>query len=533
MESMFDHSVEKRLARLTDSGQGDLLRGAQMGVEKESLRVSPDGKLVQTPHPAGLGSPLTHPQITTDYSEALAEFITPPLQGVEAILDQLRDVQRFVYSELENDELLWATSMPCVVAGESSIPIAQYGDSNLGQMKTVYRRGLGHRYGRLMQVIAGVHFNYSLPEAFWPVFQQLEGDRRPLQDFISDRYFGLIRNLQRLGWLVPYLFGASPAVCKSFLSGQPTQLVEFDRYTAYQPYATSLRMGDIGYQNNQEAETGVKADYTSLDTYVDSLIRAITTPCPRYERIGVFVNGRWEQLNANLLQIENEYYSTIRPKQLTGPTEMPALALRRRGVRYVELRSLDVNAYDPLGICEGQLRFLEALLITCLLGDSPPIAADERSDIDNNELRAAQRGRQPDLQLRRHGKDVGLREWGEAVMDSMQGVCELLDAIQHTQAYGRALANQRKKLADPELTPSARMLAEMRANGEGFFHFAMRMSLQHREHFLSLPLCPRREAEFRRMTADSRQRQAEIEAADDKSFAVYLRDYFGQLSADA
>ncbi len=528
---MLDHSVEQRLARLVDSGQAECLREARMGVEKESLRVSPDGKLAQTPHPAGLGSPLTHPQITTDYSEALAEFITPPLVGVEAVLDDLRDVQRFVYGALEHDELLWATSMPCVVAGEASIPIAQYGDSNLGQMKTVYRRGLGHRYGRLMQVIAGVHFNYSLPEAFWPLFRELEGDREPLQDFISARYFGMIRNLQRLGWMVPYLFGASPAVCKSFLSGQPTQLVEFDRYTAYQPHATSLRMGDIGYQNNQEAEIGIKADYSSLDAYVDSLICAISTPSPRYERLGVFVNGRWEQLNANILQIENEYYSTVRPKQLVGPTEMPSLALRRRGVRYIELRSLDVNAYDPLGICEGQLRFLEALLITCLLADSPPITDDERTDIDNNELIAAHRGRQPGLELRRRGEAIGLRAWGEAMLDNMQGVCELLDTLHTTDAYVRALATQRDKLADPELTPSARMLAEMRANGEGFFHFAMRMSQQHREYFLQQPLESARAAEFQRMAETSQRLQADLEAADDKSFARYLRDYFAQLPA--
>ena len=525
---MAEHKLRRRLNQLTANAQHGLLAGAHIGLEKESLRVSPDGQLAQTPHPTALGSPLTHPLITTDYSEALTEFITPPLAGTGEVLAALRDVQSFVYRQLENNELLWATSMPCVVAGEDSIPIAHYGDSNIGQMKTVYRRGLGHRYGRLMQVIAGVHFNYSLPAAFWPVYQQLEGDRQPLQDFISDHYFGLIRNLQRFGWLVPYLFGASPAVCKSFLNGQPTQLKEFDRYTAYQPYATSLRMGDIGYQNNQEAETGIKACYDDLDGYVDSLDCAINTPCAAYERIGIFVNGRWEQLNANILQIENEYYSTIRPKQITGATEKPTHALKRRGVKYVELRSLDVNAFDPLGISLPQMRFLEAFLVYCLLLDSPPIDAQERREIDVNELAAAHRGRDPKLYLHRRGSTIKLSQWAGEILDDMTGVCELLDDTHTSEVYRSSLAVQRGKVRDPERTPSARMLAEMRANGEGFFHFGMRMSQQHRDHFYSLSLSPEQQAEFVHMAEQSRQQQQAIEDADDKPFSEFLREYLAQ-----
>ncbi|HKJ10690.1 MAG TPA: glutamate--cysteine ligase, partial [Gammaproteobacteria bacterium] len=218
---------ERRLAGVINSGNKALLKGSNIGLEKESLRVSPEGNIAQTRHPSALGAALTHPYITTDYSEALVEFITPPFGDLGRSLAFLRDTQKFVYDNLV-DEILWATSMPCVVAGETSIPIAQYGTSNAGMMKTVYRRGLGHRYGRVMQVIAGVHFNFSFPETFWPAFQELEGDRRPLKDFISDSYFALIRNLQRVGWLIPYLFGASPAVCKSFLGGRPTSLHEFN-----------------------------------------------------------------------------------------------------------------------------------------------------------------------------------------------------------------------------------------------------------------------------------------------------------------
>jgi glutamate--cysteine ligase len=380
-----------------------------VGLEKESLRVNSEGKIAQTPHPQSLGSALTHPYITTDYSEALLEFITPPFHAIGEALDFLRDLQQYVYNRLDK-EVLWATSMPCVVAGESSIPIAAYGSSNAGMMKTIYRRGLGYRYGRAMQVIAGVHFNYSYSDAFWQALQQLEGDDQPLQEYISERYFDLLRNLLRIGWLIPYLFGASPAVCKSFLNGKASNLDSFDDYTFYEPYATSLRMGDIGYQNNKENETGIKANYSSLDAYVDSLTRAISTPCPEYQRIGVKVDGEYRQLNANILQIENEYYSTVRPKQLLRGNEKPSLALRQRGVRYIELRSLDINAFDPLGINEAQLHFLEALLLYCLFADSPPISAVERVEIDQNEMRVAHRGREPGLNLMRCGSAVALKQ---------------------------------------------------------------------------------------------------------------------------
>ena len=519
--------AEKRLSRLIDSGSGDLLASGLIGLEKETLRVMPDGTLAQTPHPLALGSPLTHPHITTDYSEALTEIVTPPCETTPAVLDFLRETQCFVYENLD-DELLWATSMPCVVAGETSIPIAKYGSSNPGQMKTVYRRGLGNRYGRVMQVIAGVHFNYSFADAFWPLFQEIENDSRPLQDFIDDSYFGLIRNLQRFGWLVPYLFGASPAVCKSFLGKAETILEDFNDNTYYQPYATSLRMGDIGYQNNKESKVGIKASYDNLDAYIKSLVQAIDTPCAEYEKLGVVVNGRHQQLNANILQIENEYYSTIRPKQLAGSFEKPVHALKQRGVRYVELRSIDVNAFEPLGINDRQLRFLEAFLIFCQLHESPVIGAEERDHIDHNELVAAHQGRDPKLKLYRGSDEILLHDWSKEIIDAMTGICELLDKDLADKPYSTSLAAQRDKAHDADFTPSARMLDTMRREGEGFFHFAMRMSQQHKAYFSSCDLGPERRAMYGRLTEESLARQKTIEADNGESFADYLARYFAQ-----
>jgi len=516
-----------RLQKLIDLNHSHLLSNSGIGVEKESLRVNREGGIAQTPHPQKLGSALTHPYITTDYSEALAEFITPPFPRIREVLDFLRDTQQYVYQCLE-DEYLWATSMPCVVAGETSIPIAEYGTSNPGIMKHVYRQGLGYRYGRVMQVIAGVHFNYSFPPEFWPIYAGLERTDLPMQDFISESYMALIRNLQRFGWLIPYLFGASPAICKSFLGGAPTTLKEFNENTYYEPYATSLRMGDIGYQNNKENEHGIKANYDSLQAYIDSLTCAINTPCPEYEKIGVKVDGVYRQLNANILQIENEYYSTIRPKQVLKGNEKPTLALKRRGIAYVELRSLDVNAFDPLGINERQLYFLQAFLLFCLLHDSPPIASSERKAIDDNELRSAHRGRDPEVQLTRGNESILLRDWAAEILEEMRGVCELLDRGTRSTPFTFALEAQQRKVADPDLTPSARMLNEMRERGEGFYHFGKRMSEIHQHFFRNLPMSDARERFFRELAIKSLEDQRAWEAANETSFDTYLQRYFAQ-----
>jgi len=161
-----DRVFERRLAALINGGQPQILQGGRKGVEKESLRVEPSGALAQTMHPRLLGSALTNEHITTDYSESLIELVTPAFTTSWELLQYLLDLHQFVYRHL-GDELLWATSMPGAIERDEDIPIAQFGSSHVGQMKTIYRRGLGLRYGRMMQAISGVHFNYSFPLSFW------------------------------------------------------------------------------------------------------------------------------------------------------------------------------------------------------------------------------------------------------------------------------------------------------------------------------------------------------------------------------
>ena len=617
-----------------------MLAGVRRGIEKESLRVTAGGELAQTPHPAALGSALTHPAITTDYSEALLEFITPVCGSVEAALAHLDEIHRFTYANI-GEELLWCASMPCVLEGDADIPVARYGSSNVAKMKTTYRYGLGYRYGRLMQTITGIHYNFSMPMEYWPLAAEVDaciGDAAlpledwalaalvdmgntvlkasagdgamdataaktstALRDYITARYLGLIRNFQRGAWLLVYLLGASPAVCASFLRGGGALnsggggalnsggggalnsggggahgLQAFDPRgrSWHAPYGTALRMGDLGYTSR--AQQGLDIRYNCLDTYIAALREAITRPHPDYGRIGLGSagletapaesaaanpaksaavsaspaapasradhNGCKRQLNTGLLQIENEFYSPIRPKRVARSGETPLGALRRGGIEYIEVRCVDVNPYHPLGIGAGQARFIDLFLLRCLLADSPPCDADDRARSRENLLRVVRRGREPGLQLLSDGGGPGPRRQsgnGERPMAAMaaellaelRGIAEAMDAACGGGHYAAAWAAHAALVEDPDATPSARILRQMAEEDIPFFHLAMAASRQWAADFRARPLPAARTADFTRAAADSLAEQARLEAEDAPDFETYLAAYYRQYDA--
>lgn len=514
---------DERINALAAAG-GDLLYGGLKGIEKESLRIAPDGSLSLLDHPNGLGSAMTNRYITTDFSEALLEFVSPAFKTTWEALHFVCDMHQFTYAQL-GDEMLWPASMPCRIPENDKIPLARYGSSNVGQMKTIYRRGLGYRYGRQMQTIAGVHFNYSVPEAFWGPYQAMSGSTLDASAFRSEQYLGLIRNFRRMGWLVLYLFGASPALCKSFAGGSATHMKSFDNETYFEPYGTSLRMSDLGYSNQNQSRINISLN--SLDEYVRDLGRAIATPEPSYEEIGVNVDGRYRQLNANLLQIENEFYSPVRPKRVAESGERPTVALQRDGIEYVEIRSMDINIFDPCGISQNAMRFMESLLLYCLLLDSPKFDDAELQEVTLNQAETAKRGRDPEFRLSRNGQSVTIKEWASEIMDGVLAVAAQIDRHDDDDSYSEAVRAMGTLINNPDATPSARILAEMEAADTGFFRFAFQMAKDHRDYFASITQ-PNNAAieEFRLEAAESLQRQRDIEAADSISLDEYLAEYF-------
>lgn len=535
---MSDRSVlTERLAVLQQAGSASGLAQISRGLEKESLRVTPAGKLAQTPHPRALGSTLTHPSITTDYSEALLEFITAPSHSVSALLGQLDDIHRFVYTAI-GDERLWVNSMPCQLNGDSHIPLAEYGSSNSGQMKTLYREGLGHRYGRLMQTIAGVHFNISLDDTTWQLLQHHSGSPLSLQAFKTEQYLAGIRNFRRNFWLLLYLFGAAPAVCRSFVAGRDHPLVAFgdDPHTLHTPYATSLRMGNLGYQS--DAQSSLVVCYNNLAQYRKTLLSALVKPYPAYEQIGLTdASGRRLQLNTHLLQIENEFYSPIRPKRTSESGEAPVNALSARGIEYIEVRSLDLDPFATGGIAAETIRFLDLFVLHCLLAESPEVDESEYRENLENQSRMVYRGRDPALTLQRGGVEVGFQSWAGELLTALEPIATLMDAQGNASGpsdYVDALAAMQARVADSSLTPSAQILAQLRERGETFYQWAAARAVEQRDDYCARPL----PAEALQAMADDAARsladQAELErdSAAGPSFEQFLADYYRQYQLD-
>ncbi len=511
-----------QIRQFSQPANAALLRGIQRGYERECLRVDRSGQLAKTPHPDALGSKLTHPWITTDYAESLLEFITPPSTDPAYPLAFLTDIHRFSARQL-GDELLWAGSMPCKIGNDPDIAIADYGKSNSAKFKMVYREGLGLRYGRAMQTIAGAHYNWSLPDDFWPALRDICPGGDGLQDYINLRYFGLIRNFMRFGWLVPYLFGASPALCQSFLQGHPSDLVELTPGTLHGPYATSLRMSDLGYQNHSQDKLAVS--FNSLDAYTGALEAAIRTPDPYYEELGVRDGVRWLQLNACLLQTESEFYAPMRPKRIGLQGERPALALARYGVQYVEMRLFDLNPFIDIGIAPEQSLFADTLLLMCLLRTSPPITAREQGENDENKHRVVTRGRQPGLQLLVHNHEQPLRALAHELFDDMAPFAAMLDSAFGGTHHAQALQDLRQRIDQPELTPSAQVVEAVKQHGS-YFDFANAMSEKHTHSLQAAALSSLDDERFQASVRDSLAAKARLDAAQQEPFEDFVAAYY-------
>lgn len=502
----------------------DLLNSIQRGIEKEGLRVDTQGRLSLTPHPPVLGSALTNSRITTDYSEALLELITGTHTSVESLLQELEETHRYVARSLQG-ELMWNQSMPALLPPEEDIPIGWYGTSNSGMLKHVYRRGLAYRYGKRMQCIAGVHYNFSVPDRLW---DHIGVEGISLEHQRTKGYLALIRNFTRYSWLLMYLFGASPAVSREFVSNMPHELQKFDAQTLYLPWATSLRMGDLGYQN--KAQSDLQLCYNDLETFLQRMYAAVTTPWPAYERLGTHQNGEWIQLNTNVLQIENEYYSSIRPKRGTNRGERPATALAERGVEYIEVRCLDIDPWSPVGIRAETCRFMDTFLLFCASEDSPFFPESGHCPVSKGNFSVVVReGRKPGLVLQRDGKQVSLRDWGEELMDRLQPYADILDEAAGHKRHAGALEQQRQKIRDTEMTPSARVLHSMRSNHLGLHDHMLQLSAEHHSTLAGGPMEPELLQRYADEAAASIDEQRAIEAADTETFDEYVARFHAAL----
>jgi glutamate--cysteine ligase len=521
-------SLEKRLKKFNTQPIIQSLTGIRRGFEKECLRVDQEGMLAKTRHPEKLGSSLTHPMITTDYSEALLEFITPPTSDIADLFQTLQELHCYTYATL-NNEYLWSASMPCRLPPENEIPIAYYGTSNIGRLKHIYRVGLGHRYGRCMQTIAGIHYNFSFSDDFWARYAPLinptlSGSAEDKSQFVSEQYLGLIRNALRFSWILPLLFGASPAVCGSFLKKNNIQLQAMNEHTLFLPSATSLRLSDLGYHNKTKPK--VEISYNSFRQFIKTMQDAVHTPDPEFARLGVKKDGEYQQLSDSIFQTEAEHYSLFRPKRVSQPNERTLQALNRSGIEYIEIRALDLDPFVPLGVEPKTVYILDTFLLLCLLLDSPPITPEENERIQYNHAQVVHRGRDDTLKLRTEDNEERLCiDWANEIISSLAAVAELLDTAYASQTYTRSVQSARQSIAQLDTLASAKMLAEMQYNKETYFEFVDRWSRLHQQHFEKTPFSTDRLSFYRNLAKESWVAQQAIEQSDTLSFDEFVKNF--------
>ena len=495
----------------------------QRGIERETLRTDGQGHLSMRPHPHALGHKLTHPSITTDFSESQLELITPVHHNVDALLDDLRSTHWFVARNL-GEERLWAGSMPCILPAESSIPLADYGESNLGRLKKTYRHGLGMRYNRIMQTICAVHYNFSLPLDAWSALKQLEQSQEPEQAYIARRYFDLMRNFRRWSWLPLYLFGASPAVDRSFLKGSETSLFErLDDDTFYLPFATSLRSGDLGYQSLIQSEQ-INICYNSLSDYTETLRQAISTPHAYYEAL-TEQTGRFAQVSANVLQSEAEFYTTVRAKAAVPTGENFVHYLKAHGPDYIEIRLLDVNPFIDIGINAEQIHFLDLFLLHCLLCDSPQHDPTLCNEVKTNFKTTVQEGRRAEAMLLQAGQPVRLKDWGNNLLDDMAPLAAVMDTMSQGRYYSEALGTMRHRIEHADTTPSGELLQNLKTKKQSLRAFISDQSEHFHTTWLASPWSAATQSAFEAKALDSMTSALAFASTDDGAFERYLNDF--------
>lgn len=497
-----------------------LIFEVRQGIERECLRVDKKGKASDLPHPKSLGHKLTHKFITTDYAENLLEFITGVHANTNELLEELEDIHSVVTKSL-GEEMLWCQSMPAMLGRDGDIPIAYYGESNVGKLKSLYRKGLGSRYGRSMQSIAGLHYNFSFSDSFWEHLKKLENSELSLMDFKNQKYFHLIRNYRRHSWLLVYLFGSTPTVDESFLKGKEHNLERLTSDTFFNPQGISLRMGGLGYTS--AAQKDISICYNQLDTYIKTLEHARLTPYPAYTKIGLKnANGEYLQLNDHLLQIDNEFYSNIRPKNIARTRESALGALYYRGIEYIEVRLLDINPFEPLGVNKDQINFLHLFLSWCLSTPSEKISKAECDEIDFNYDQIVRFGRTKNLELRSQGEKT-IKE--NLIQKRMEEISKFSQAIFDLDSdYKKSFEAQLKKVQSSDCLLANMTLEQSK---KGFIQSTLENSSKAKEHFLSHTVGKKND--FEALAKASYEAEKKELAKDERSFEEFLAFYFDDI----
>jgi glutamate--cysteine ligase len=283
-------------------------------------------------------------------------------------------------------------------------------------------------------------------------------------------------------------------------------------------------MSDFGYQNKAQSQLNIS--YNSLERYLQTLEKAIRTEDPYYRSLGVIHNGQYQQLNANILQIENEFYSRIRPKRVSRLSERPTQSLKRAGIEYIEVRTLDINPFSPIGFDSSQMAFIDTLLLSCLFSDSPPITAREKGENQANFSRVVRQGRHPKVCLSVKASYQPIKQVTHKILQQMEFFAQQLDRHYGIHEHIQTLKQLTEQLNDLETTYSGRILSTLKDKKLSFLSYSQGLSQSYKKEFLKKPLSKERLDYYQTIAQSSHQKQKWIEENDSMDFCAYLASYY-------
>lgn len=402
---------------------------AVFGIEKEGLRVTSNGQLALTKHPQEFGNRNFHPYIQTDFSESQLELITPPLPSVQESYDWMAALHDVALQTIPLDESIWPISMPMVLPDESMIPIAKL--DNKEDVK--YREVLTHKYGKKKQMISGVHYNFELDDQLILRLYENQTDISDKDSFKSMIYLKLTKNFLRYRWLLTYLLGASPTVDDSFFTDQEIP----------QDYVRSIRSSHYGYVNQSE----VSVSFNSIEDYVQSL---------------------QDMVKKGYLSEEKEFYSAVRFRGAHKAEE-----LLTKGISYLELRSFDLNPFDPLGMSKKTMEFVH---LFCLY----MIWIDETATMDEIEIGEDMNG----LTAMEHPEEKSkFQEEGLELLEQME---KMLQSTNGSKSAYSCIQEARKQMVDPKLTIAARMISGIEEEGS-YIAFSLALAKRYKKEAVKRP----------------------------------------------
>ncbi len=395
-----DHRLLKFMKEKNVSQQW--LRG-NFGLEKENIRVNRDGTLALTPHPVAFGNRAKNPYITTDFSESQIEMVTPVFSTIEEAFDFLENVHDIVSLELSKQgEYLWTGSNPPILPDESMIPIARMEK----EQDTEYRYELAQKYGRKKQLISGIHYNFSFSEELLHELFQEQSEHNSYQEFKNNIYLKISRNFNRYRDVLVEVTGASPVFHDTYIPECLQRAEGLTQGSYYLPGVPSVRNSICGYKNRRDYDVS----YQSVEKYVND-IRAL--------------------IQEHELLCANEYYHTLRLKADRGDDLLQSLL--DNGIRYIEIRLLDLNPLFKIGTSKEILYFIHLFILYMLLLDE-----EDKTKI--------------------------------SYLSIVTGIKDMARELRLAEKYIRILDDVENKLIHPELSYATKIKAGIKQSSYEMFH---------------------------------------------------------------